>query len=209
MQPEKIGDDVASDEAGEPGSGVAKRREARSELEESTRGTGAKNEQELFALLYDDLKRRAHGQLRNLPPGATLQPTVLVHEAYARLRQKGHGGWKNRSQFFAIAVRAMRDVLVETIRRKSAIKRGGDAVRVTLNDERDGVTMGTEGLASLNGALGKLEEENPVAAQMVLLRFLAGFTMEEIAEMQQVTVRTVERRWRFARAWLQAEMKAS
>ena len=172
------------------------------------KGTGARDEHELFELLYDDLKRRAHGQLRRLPPGATLQPTVLVHEAYARLRQKGHGGWENRSQFFAIAVRAMRDVLVETIRCKTAAKRGGGAVRVTLDDEREGMTLGAEGIASLNAALARLEQENPLAAQMVLLRFLGGFTMEEIAEMHDVTVRTIERRWRFARAWLQTEMKA-
>ena len=97
----------------------------------------------------------------------------------------------------------MRDVLIDTIRRKSAAKRGGNAVRVTFDDHGDAAVMNAEELATLSEALGKLESENPNLAQMVLLRFFAGFTAEEIADLQQVAVRTVERRWRFARAWLQ------
>ena len=164
---------------------------------------------ELFALLYTELKRHAKRQLRRVPPGQTLRSTALVHEAYERLMQQGPPTWESRSHFFAVAINVMRNVLIDAIRRKCALKRGGDLQRVTLTDSQKALNLAAEDLMTLTDALSRLEKEHSDAAHIVLLRFLAGFTMDEIANMEGVSKRTIERRWRFARAWLQADLGAS
>ncbi|MCG8417460.1 MAG: ECF-type sigma factor [Proteobacteria bacterium] len=172
----------------------------------SSAETGVFDHHDLFALFYTELKRRARGQLRRLPLGQTLQSTDLVHEAFARLEEKGVPACEGRSQFLAIVVTTMRDVLVDAIRRNSAAKRGGGRRRVTLNDEQEDSTS-TEDVVTLAAALHKLGQKLPEEAFIACLRWLAGYTMSEIAIQTGVRKRTVERRLRCARAWLQDELK--
>lgn len=163
---------------------------------------------ELFHLLYVELKQHARRQLRRIHSGQSLRPTALVHEAYLRIISRGPAAWDNRSQFFAVAIRVMHDILVDRIRRNSAKKRGGGLLRVTWKECRDELSLSVEELVTLANALAKLERDYPAIAQLVLLRFLAGFTMGQIATMSGVSRKTIERRWKFARAWLQAELGA-
>lgn len=166
----------------------------------------------LFAALYTELERRAAMQLRSLPPSNTLQPAALVHEAYIKLQHTEHLHWNSPTHFFAIAVKAMREVITDRLRRKLAGKRNpdhvvDDDVAVTLIGRSEAMTVSIEDYLDLDQALTRLEDHHQEEAQVVLLRFFGGFTMDEIAVLQDISTRTAERRWRFARAWLQAEMK--
>lgn len=167
---------------------------------------------ELSRSLYGELRRLAHWRMSRMRPGQTLQPTDLVHEAYVRLVEKQKQPWNSRGHFFRAAARAMRDILVDRIRSKSARKRGGDLVRVAPEAMDFAVTLpGDKTLASvelltLHRALEDLQQELPEHAELVLLRYFAGLTLAEIASMQKSSKTTVERRWRFTRAWLQARM---
>lgn len=163
--------------------------------------------QDMFTLLYTDLRRQAQRQLNRLPPGQTLQATALVHEAYERLVNQGHSQWEDTSQFLAMAVTAMHDILVEIVRRKCSLKRGGDKVRVTLSDGDEKLTLVEDDLRLLSEALLKLRKVYPELATIVLLRFFGGCTMKEISDLCEVSMRTLERQWRFARSWLQEELK--
>ena len=161
----------------------------------------------LLALVHGELRRLAAGKMAALPPGNTLQPTALVHEAWMRLAGKGHEEGADRSRFFAAAARAMRDILVEQARRKAAAKRGGDRERVEL-DLAEPQVMGLEGtLIDVDEALRKLEAEDPRKAEIVNLRFFAGLTNEEAAAILGVSTRTVEAQWQFTRRWLFLRLK--
>jgi len=163
--------------------------------------------EDLVPLVYDELKEIAHAQLRRLPPGQTLQTTALVHEAYLRLTGGSFSTESGTAYFFGAAARAMRLVLVDRARRKSSRKRGGDRRR--LGDdllERLGALDASAELLDLNAALDRLEQEDSRKAHIVALRFFAGLEMGEVAAIVGLPLRTLEREWRFARAWLKAEL---
>lgn len=162
--------------------------------------------EEVLPLVYDELRKLAQRRLAHIPPGQTLQATALVHEAYLRVVGDTDPGWEGRGHFFGAAAQAMRDILVERARRKGRIKHGGDRRRVELNDEA--VTLDDPGLdiLALDEALKKLEALDARKARIVSLRYFTGLSIEEIAEVTELSTRSVERDWRFARAWLSREL---
>jgi RNA polymerase sigma factor (TIGR02999 family) len=161
----------------------------------------------LLPQVYDELRKLAEARLRRVPPGQTLQATALVHEAYLALVGRVDPGWNGRGHFFGAAAQAMREIVIDQARRKAAIKRGGDLRRddAALALQPAGGLPGDD-LLALDAALTRLQAEHPERAQVVLLRHFAGLGEAEIAEVLGVTTRTVERAWRFARAWLHAAL---
>jgi len=159
--------------------------------------------QDLMPLVYDELRRLAAVRMARESGGQTLQATALVHEAWLRLVNEGDRTWANRALFFSAAAEAMRRILIENIRRKTRLKRGGgQLIRIDLS-EMDLPAETPDGRVLLiNEALERLRAENPEAAQLVSMKFFAGMTNQEVAENLEVTERTVERRWAFAKAWL-------
>ena len=157
----------------------------------------------LLPLVYDELRRLAARELRNDPAGNTLQPTALVHEAYVRLvDQNNEPQWNHRGHFYAAAAEAMRRVLVESARRKQSLKRGGGRERVLL-EENQMIAPGRDPqLLALDEALTRLATHRPKAASLVSLRYFAGLTMEQAAASLGVSLRTAERNWTYAKAWL-------
>jgi len=140
--------------------------------------------------------------MRREPPGYTLQPTALVHEAYLRLVESGDPGWVGKGHFFGAAARAMRRILVESARRRKTLKRGGNFARVDLEDAELLEKLPPEDILSLDEALEEMEAEDPRLVQVVMLRFFAGRTIPETAEILEVSPATVSRDWVFARTWL-------
>jgi RNA polymerase sigma factor (TIGR02999 family) len=167
-------------------------------------GGDASARDELVSLVYGELRRMAAARLRGTP-GGSLQPTVLVHEVYLRLAGADAMQWQNRAHFFAVAARAMRQIVVDEARRKHAAKRGGHELRVTLDEgiaaEREEVD-----LVALDGALERLAAADEYQARLVEMRFFGGLTFEEIAVLSDLSLATVKRRWRLARAWLFREL---
>jgi RNA polymerase sigma factor (TIGR02999 family) len=163
---------------------------------------------ELLPLVYGELRRLAEARLARLPPGQTLQPTALVHEAFVELVGRGDPGWNGRGHFFGAAAHAMHDILVDRARRKGARKRGGDRVRDSLDDSALGAAVGAEvvDVLALSAALERLRAEHPRAAAVAMLKVFADATDADVAAAHQVTVRTGERDWRFARAFLAREL---
>jgi RNA polymerase sigma-70 factor (ECF subfamily) len=158
----------------------------------------------LLPVLYDELHRIAAGALRGERRGHTLQPTALVNEAWMKLADQ-NAPWKNRAHFLGVAAQAMRRILVDHARRKSAQKRGGDALRVTLADVA--ATESNEvDLVRLDDALEKLAALDERQAKMVTMRFFAGLTVDETAEALGVSEKTVKRDWAAAKAWLHREL---
>ena len=158
---------------------------------------------DLLPLVYDELRTLARARLRKVPPGQTLQPTALVHEAYMRLVGDLDPGWDGRGHFFASAARAMRDILVEQARRKSARKRGGDRKRVNADQVEPAIEPPGDDVLAVHEAVQRLERDDPRKGEIVNLRYFARLTNEETAEALGVSVGTVEREWRYIRAWLQ------
>jgi RNA polymerase sigma factor (TIGR02999 family) len=158
---------------------------------------------ELLPLVYDELRKLAAARLADERPGQTLQPTALVHEAYLRLV----GGaqpqdWNGRGHFFAAAAEAMRRILVESARRKGRGRHGGDRRRVDLDPSLVADEAADDELLALDEALTQLAAIDPPAARLVELRYFAGLTMPEAAEVLGAPLRTAERNWAYARAWL-------
>ncbi len=161
----------------------------------------------LLPLVYDELRRIARRQLHRERPGHTLFPTALVHEAYVKLVERPPEiDWAGRKHFLAVAARAMRQVLVDHARRKSAEKRGGDLARTTLNGDRLGFELALDDMLALDAALDRLDRRDPRLRQVVEYRFFAGMGEDEIAELLAVSTRTVQRDWLKARAWLYKEL---
>ena len=156
--------------------------------------------------VVDELRRLAEARLARLPAGQTLQPTALVNEVWVRLATDDATGWEGRRHFYYVAARAMRDILVEDARRKGAKKRGGERQRVEIEDAHLVIEAPVEDVLGLDRALGRLEEVDPEGAQVVMLRFFTGLEVREVAETMGVSVSTVERKWRFVRAWLRNEL---
>lgn len=161
---------------------------------------------ELAPLIYGELRRMARRQMRGERSDHTLQTTALVHEAYLKMTGGGAGEFNGRSHFFAVAAQVMRQILVDSARNRLAKKRGGGAARVALTDTVAVTEEGLLGALAVNEALGKLEELDERQARVVEMHFYGGLGMEEIAEVLGVSVRTVLRDWKSARAWLYAEL---
>jgi RNA polymerase sigma-70 factor, ECF subfamily len=163
---------------------------------------------ELLPVVYQELQRLAHFQLRNERPGHTLQTTALVNEAYLRLVGMNAPQWEGRSHFFAIAAQLMRQILVDYARRHRAMKRGGQVETLSLDDMGFldlGQGRGTD-VVALDDALKALEKIDERKAHVVELRFFGGLSFEEAAEVLKVSSITVQRDWSTARAWLHREM---
>ena len=161
----------------------------------------------LMATVYDDLRRVARRRLRTERPDHSLAPTALVHEAYLRLVDLRRMRWQNRAQFFAIAARLMRQILVDHARTHAAAKRGGVAWRVPLSDHL-GTTMPRDvDLLDLDAALERLATLDPRLGDLVVLRFFGGLTVEEAADVLARSPATVKRDWTRARAWLFRELR--
>ena len=164
--------------------------------------------EELFSLVYRELRQLAASKMASEPAGHTLQPTALVHEAWMRLVGGGNPQFDGRGHFFAAAAEAMRRILIERARRKHALKRGGDLERVNLDDVDVAALADSETLLLINDVLEKLEKEDLAAAQVVKLRFFAGMTNDEAGEALGISARTAKRYWIFARARLFQELRA-
>lgn len=161
---------------------------------------------ELLPLVYGELRELARARMAYLPPGMTLQPTALVHEAYLRLIGPEDPGWNNRGHFFAAASLAMRQILVDEARRKGAIKRGGGRKRLDIDKLDLAAPLPDEAVLELDEAISRLEEEDPLQARIVMLRTFAGLTREETAAVLGMSVRTLDRRWRYIIARLHQEL---
>ena len=162
--------------------------------------------EELMPLVYDELHRIAHRYIAQQAPGHTLQTTALLHEAYLRLVGQEEKHWENRAHFFGVAAQARRHILVDYARTNLRAKRGGGAVRLSLDEA---LTLGPQQsaeLVALHDALTELAKFDGRQCQIVELRFFGGLTEPEIATLLQVSQRTVSSDWRLARAWLLRQM---
>jgi RNA polymerase sigma factor (TIGR02999 family) len=154
-------------------------------------------------LLFNELHRIAQSYLRGARPNATLQPTALINEAYIRLVERSHGAFRDRKHFFALAAKIMRQILVDRARERAASKRGGDAIQyVPLDEARDGFISDPDEFLVLHQALDRLNHYNALLASTIELRYFAGLTLEETAELLGISVPTANRRQRIAEAWL-------
>jgi RNA polymerase sigma factor (TIGR02999 family) len=172
------------------------------DVEQDPGPAGKQPATELLPEVYAELRRLAAALTTRLRPGQTLQPTALVHEAYLRLVGRRDPGWEGRRHFFAAAARAMREILIEQARRKRSLKHGGGARRVELSDGLALIEPPADDLLALDEAMGQLQAERPHLAEVVLLRYYTGLSVEETADVVGRSVSTVTREWRFARAWL-------
>ncbi len=164
---------------------------------------------ELFEAVYGELKRLAHRQRRRWRGEETLNTTALIHEAYLKLFEGGARGWQNRGHFFAVACKAMRQILIDRARRTGAGKRGGDWQREPLTAEAAAMSPeARDEIISLDEALSRLERLDARQARVVEFRFFGGLGLEETAEAVGASVPTVVRDWRAARAWLHRELRA-
>jgi RNA polymerase sigma factor (sigma-70 family) len=191
---------------------------------------------DLLPLVYDELRKLAAAKLAHEQPGQTLQATALVHEAYLRLvgsggreRESGRAGegetdqllplapspphplsespsFHSRGHFFAAAAEAMRRILVEEARRKGRLRHGGGRQRVDLDSQAEVGSGADDDLVALDEALQRLEQDEPAAAAVVKLRYFAGLTIEEAAQALDISVRTANRHWAYARAWLYQQL---
>jgi RNA polymerase sigma factor (TIGR02999 family) len=157
---------------------------------------------ELLPAVYAELRRLAAVLTGQLPPGQTLQPTALVHEAYLKLVRDRDPGWEGRRHFFGAAAQAMREILVDQARRKASLKRGGHGRRVDLIEGLALIEPPTDNVEALDEAIQQLQAEEPRLAEIVMLRYYTGLSVEETAAVVGLSVSTVTREWRFARAWL-------
>jgi len=163
---------------------------------------------ELIPLVYDELRKLAASYLRRKPGAHSLQATALVHEAYVRLAEGKGASMQRRAQFFGLAAKVMRDILVDHARKRLATKRGGQQLRLSLSQaERLGHKPEVD-VVALDDALRELAATNPQHSRVVELRFFGGLTIEETAEVMSLSHATTERYWSFARAWLRRELSA-
>jgi RNA polymerase sigma factor (TIGR02999 family) len=163
--------------------------------------------EELLPLVYEELRKLAASKLAQQPPNQTLQPTALVHEAYLRLLGDGHRSWQDRRHFFAAAADAMRHLLVDRARRKAAMRHGGGWHRVDLDNVVLATKTTDENILLIDEALEKLMAHDPGAAELVKLRFFAGLTFPQAAQVLGLSERTAKRSWAYARAWLFKEIQ--
>jgi len=163
---------------------------------------------ELLPLVYGELRKLAASKMANESPNQTLQPTALVHEAWMRLVGETNPKFDGRAHFFAAAAEAMRRILIDNARRKKALRHGGDQQRVELEGVEVAAPGGDDELLAVNEALDKLAAQNKVEAELVKLRYFVGMTLEEAAQVLNISARTADTYWAHARAWLYREIKA-
>jgi len=162
---------------------------------------------QLLPLVYDELRRLAAQKLAREASAQTLQPTALVHEAYLRLVGQGdEQHWDGRGHFFAAAAEAMRRILIENARRKRRVKHGGAQQRVEFDDAQAAVELPSEDLLALDEVLTRFAVQEPVKAELVKLRFFAGFSIDDAADLLGISRATAKRHWVYARAWLYAAL---
>jgi RNA polymerase sigma factor (TIGR02999 family) len=170
-------------------------------LEAASRGEGSAPE-ELLPLVYDELRSLAAARMAREIGGQTLQPTALVHEAWLRLVGSPERTWSNRVHFFRVAAQVMRRILVDKAREKSSLRRGGNPERVDI-EQLDLIAVDSDDrILLIDEALDRLEREDPESARIVTLKFFGGLTNKEVASDLNVTERTVERQWAYAKAAL-------
>ncbi len=167
-----------------------------------------KSASDLLPLVYEELRRLANHKLANEAPGQTLQPTALVHEAWLRLSRSPGQNWHDRAHFFRAAAECMRRILIDNARRKQQVCHGGGQQRVPLEGLELPDRVDHERLLEINEALEHLATAHSLKAEVVKLRFFAGLENREIAELLGISESTVERAWRFAKAWLLTEIGA-
>lgn len=160
----------------------------------------------VFPVIYDELRALARSKRTVSAAGETLRTTALVNEAYLRLVGKSALDIQSRRHFFFLVSRAMHDLIVEEARKQSSLKKGGNLQRVELPELEQVLYQSPEEILALERALEKLKAEDSDDHDVVMLRFFSGLTMQEIADTLQVSTRTIERRWRFSKAWLAREL---
>lgn len=163
----------------------------------------------LMPLVYEELRRIAHRHMAQERAGHTLQATALVNEVYLKLKNRRTAQWKNRAQFFAVAAHLMRRVLVDYARQHARLKRGGGASPLALDEALLVSNDGGDEVLALDEALEKLEQFDKRKSQVAVMRFFAGLSAKETAEALSISVETVTRDWRLARAWLRNELTAA
>lgn len=162
--------------------------------------------EELLTAVYAELRRLASKQLKRGPQGADLQPTMLVHDAFLHLVGRDEIEWEGRSHFFALAARAMRELIIQQVRRDQALKRGGQWARQELHSDVVQPQEAEEDLLALNTALEQLEGQQSELARVIDLRFFCGFSREEAATLIGISPATLDRRWSEAKGWLRRQM---
>jgi RNA polymerase sigma factor (TIGR02999 family) len=162
---------------------------------------------ELLELVYQELRQLATRKMAQEPPGQTLQPTALVHEAWLRLVGSENPSFENRGHFFSAAAEAMRRILIDRARRRRTRRHGGGYERVDLDGCDLAAPQADDELLAVHEALNKLAKEYPVQAEVVKLRYFGGRTNEEVAQILDISLSTVKNYWAFARAWLVHEIK--
>ena len=160
----------------------------------------------LMPLVLDDLRRIARNHLARESPGHTLQPTELVHEAYLRIIKRRQVQWRNRAQFFGFLAGLMRCILVDHSRRRQSQRRGGDLIRVALEESVATLDPSRPDLLAVDEALERLAKLDPRQASIVEMRFFAGFKVREIAAALEISTKTVRRDWGIAKLWLAREL---
>ncbi len=165
--------------------------------------------EQLLPLVYDELRRLAAKKLAGEKPGQTLDATALVHEVYLRLFGSPDNGYsiKTRGEFLAAAARAIRNILIDRARRRNALKRGGNLNRKDLDGVEVAAPLPDDESLALHEALGRLAELDPMKAKLVELRYFAGLTGDEAAQVLDISPATADRHWAYARAWLQTEVR--
>lgn len=165
--------------------------------------------EELLPLVYEELRKLAALRMANEKPGQTLQATALVHEAWLKIAGDGGQHFANRSHFFRTAATAMQQILIDNARRKQRPKHGANLTGDELHESRIAVAAPSEELLAVNDALESLALDDPVAAEVVQMRYFVGMTVPEIAAALDLAPRTVDRHWAFARAWLKRAIRPS
>ncbi|MFN0123348.1 MAG: sigma-70 family RNA polymerase sigma factor [Blastocatellia bacterium] len=165
--------------------------------------------EQLTPMVYQELRKLAYSYLRRHPQQSVLQPTAIVHEAWIKLAHLEQGAWQNRAQFFGLAAKIMRDLLVDHARRRHAEKRGGDDIRLSMTHADQFARQPDASLVALDDALQQLATIKPRHVRIIEMRFFGGLSIEETAQALGVSHATVEREWNFARAWLYKELSNS
>jgi RNA polymerase sigma factor (TIGR02999 family) len=168
----------------------------------------AKAADELLPLVYEELRRLAAQKMSHEKPGQTLQATALVHEAYIRLVGEEAQNWSGSTHFFSAAAEAMRRILVDNARRKKRLKRGGGMQKLSLEGDEINIEKPSDDLLALDEALAKLASTDKVKADLVKLRYFAGLTLEQAANILGLSQTTAKRHWTYARAWLYRKITA-
>jgi RNA polymerase sigma factor (TIGR02999 family) len=163
--------------------------------------------EELLKLVYQELRRLAAFKMAQQPPGQTLQPTALVHEAWLKIGHSQNFSFKNRAHFFSAAAEAMRCILIDRARRKQTQRHGGGTAKVEFDEFEIAAPAPDDQLVAVNDALTTLAAAHPMQAEVVKLRYFVGLTNEDVAALMGISVSTVKNYWNFARAWLFSEIR--